>query len=1655
MTKEKIKYVLDNEDNIAEEIDEKSEELKELNIDLSDDFSAENIKGFYDECNKYFPEIFEKYNLDFEAFKVFVAIYEENKTFREQVLGIDEANQLLKDVIDIYGDEAYDKLGCNSRDFEISDIEGILSGSDIQRYEEFYKKLVSSECEKAYTLEEFSNILLSIKPEYINQDLLKVFLKNPDKPILDSDIRTFIDNAPSKIANGTSIKTLVSRTDRIDDLSILSQIPPELYDQDFAKSLLEKNRQTASIFALIPEQIKNKELWELAISKNRQIIYSLPEQKIDESMTDDEYSEWCKGLVLDVIKNNPDDITEIFSHLQDYQKSTDVCVEGAKLLNEEGYRVQDFLESVPEKSRNREIYELLLQKSNTIISLIPNENFEEGLSQEEYAEWVDNIITRKIAQLKTMNGLYIPREKMTERVWNSLIDKSKELNIEKNDKSEFGLQSVPVQNITIEMCERAIKDISKFQINYMPSIDRKIDTIFSDTEREEYKKWIARFSENEKQEYRKWYEGKVIEILKEVDGGNIFTERFEADRNSRMCIPTEAITVNIIDAYLQKRGPTGIEQIPFPSELTNYNEQYEDIILSAISMLEEKNYLDSTGPGQALIESWDILDKIPEEYRTEKVILEAVKKHPKYLDYADIESENFEELLNIGYRNKLKSIGRTTLSPKEIELMKKFAKNNSSLFSTLNLDILSPDIVSIIGENSIERISRYEGLQASILEVAKTKETLLVFGVALENLSQNSLFPEPLIEQIIQSIRTEVSNKYNSKTEKYEVPNDHFIRIAADRIEDTSKPLTEEEKTIISYLVLNPKEASKIKNYDQILNFVVNKNTELDDTINSKNITLVDAKNVYLERIVGIDYETTMDLIKKYGNDSEQLLAKYEGKELESYKEKAEKEALEIITKLKSLISENDLEKIREAYQEAIEKEDKTNSFERYKQLAILDSSLRRAYGRDITQTLSDHSKENNIETIEHIEDGREYVVRKLTGPFDRMVSLMNAYRKSDAEGDMYDKWNTSKMAGNHALCYSFINESNPGTAMIEDRKGIIISISNFDSEAVTATAPYDLSSDSRENTTVTYRPQKFYMASNLPDQTRARYSEVDIEIQDVSKGVSEYRKIQPTSIICFEEIDEDSINAAIELSKKLGRNIPIELIDRRELASQTREEINGLLEQFKNGESIQPELIEQIITKFNNVRNAHMDSNLSNELLGQEGMFNKKHLNEMLSEAIDSIKERMEEGQVEEGIKAIEQIKHYVKTEREKNVLMPTQFEKQMMSGIDLDIDYRLDELQKSYSQKEIIADSRNESFDVLSNNEDLISPTFEIVCGKRTNMPEQLSFTEFKDYVDSLEVGEIIKEVHEKGYYSENKSYSEEHVARVAMFSNAIANIEGADDKTKILLGEAVKYYSCGRQLDMAKENHQEYSAKIAAKELKDRYSEADVGIIQAAIELQNLNDSSLTSEENQKLRQEKLTELCDKYNLSLNESGRIETIATCISDAVTLDTTRFANKAYPPPGEAFYYDDLKTDAAKRLVKASYCMQDKLSEEHLEKMERVAHIDFKSEKDTIIKEFFTKTLEFGFEKKIFDESIIDSPIVQEEYFRHKYKEFEDPIEIGKKLEDAQSETNLKNPRYSEQEIGKATINVSTASKDKARDRANRDKRQIREAKVNFRDGP
>lgn len=1616
MTKETIKYYIDNMDAILDRIEDIPEE------ELTEEMITNNIEEVYNIFSKYNSDTVDKYNLNLNAFKMLVAVYLEDKIAREQLLGREESNKLLRDIIDIYGDDAYKILGCNSPSFEMSNIDGILAGENNQKYEEFYTKLLNWKCERAISLKNLSDILLSTKPEYISAELIEVFLKTPDKKVFEFEIQDFINTAPNSIISGLSLKLLVNRVEKIiSHASILEQIPPELFDENFSRSLLEKAESFAfaEVFGLIPEQAKDRDIWEFAISKNSGIVYSLPEQKIDENMTDDEYSQWCEKLVIDVIKNHPANIQDIFSQLRDSQKTSIICSEAAKLLQAEGYDVEKFLEKIPKDSRTRELYEILLEKSEYIIRDIPDEPFEEGLSQEEYNTWVDNIITQKIAQRQNTDDLYyrIPSEKRTERVWNALLDKCIETGGERRD---FSLFTIPIQNITVDMCERALRDIGFTEIGYIPSIDRDISKIGNQKTKEEYEKWFAEFSEEEKAEYREWHENTVIEFMQKMEalglGFNIFSEY-------SVHIPMESITTNIIKTYLDLVGPTGIAHIPVPNELTKYNKQYEDMVIYAIRKIADKDYAKPFDT----FDDYDILDKIPEEYRTDKVILEAIKKHPKYLDYADFGNENFSELLQIGYKNKLESIGRTELSEQEIELMKKFAKNNSSLFSTLNLDIFTPEIIDSIGENSLEKIVRYKSVQNYIIELSKDKDALTVFSFALENLKQDNLFIEPLIEQLSRSINSirEISiSVYNSEQRKFERKPIEFLKLASNRIQDESRPLTEEEKTIISYLTLNPQEARKIKSYDDVLNFVANKNAELDEVINSKDSTLIDVKNAYLQRIIGMNYASVVDLVKKYGNDPEELLAQYEGRELGSYKEKSEKEALEIVIKLKSLIEEKDLSKIQEAYFEAVEREDKTKSFERYNQATMLDNTLRRAYGRDITKTLSDHSKENNIENVQYTKDGQEYLIRKLNGPFNRMISVMNAYRKSDAEveGDMYDRWNTSAMAGNHALCYSFIDESNPGTAMLGDKKGIIISIEGFDAEAVTAAAPYDLCSDSRTNTTVTDRQQKFYTAKNLPNQTRGRYSEVDIEIQDVSEGTREYRKIQPTSIICFEEIDEDSIKAAIELSKKLGRIIPVELIDRRELAKQTRQEIDTLLDEFKNGESLQPELVRQIITKFNNVRNAHMDSNLADEIVGEKSgkenpnaMFNKAHLNGILIECIGIAKQRMEKGDLQQGLKTIAQIKQFIREEREKNELMPTMHEKQIMSGIDLEVDYSLDEIQRMYGTKEISTDTRNTTLEILQGNQELNSTTFEIMYGKRTNIPEQLTWDELRNNIDISGVQRAVKEVHENGYYSQNKSYSEEHVTRVILFSETIARLEGADAETIKLLMETAKYYSSGRQLDIP-ESHEEYSAKIAGRELSGRYSQTDICIIQAAIELQNFNSKESKTVDAEQERKDKLVELCNKYGISGEQTSKVDCIATYIKDAVELDKTRFVKRANNPyygsynnPEENFCENSLKTDTAKKLIKVSYELQDELSTKRLGFMTRIGTIPFDREK--IMKAFFTEILFSGQERHIVDSEITNSPIVREAYLKHRFQEvdFESLVEeLAKQQSIAEQNKNL-----------------------------------------------
>ena len=1576
MSSNEIRYCIDNQEKIYEELEKIKESLpQETSERFEELFEDGNIEEVYNIINSISPNS----NITLSSLKLLSFL--QDTELKDKLFSNEEYTSIIKDLADMYGDRLSEIMHTNYRSFNVSDLDSLLSFDD-SKYSDVYRSVLEKKLASVFSVKAVIEILQNSNTSVVSKELITNFLENYNYPMMVSDVREFLKTLPSSILqDGTIAKTMVGKINNIfdGDEEILDYIPSNVYDAEFIKEILDKSESNFDkVFEHIPTELRTREIWERACNTYTHYLNQLPNNNnIDPNISQEEYTSWFEDLITRKIIENPENAIDVFSSLDDSKKTTRICQRVAESIslenNTNGYN--ELLKSIPESSRTPELYATLVSKSPRVLSEIPLQSFVPNISQEEYDRWFENLISQSIANVQDMDALYysIPREKINERIWNEFLDKCLEKNI---DRSRASLSIVNFENMTPQMVERAMKDIGVTQLYHVPCIDQNLEDLYG-ARKEIYAKWQASFTEEQKQAYRTWYEQTWIKFVTET----------QAYVSLYQNVPKEAITTAMNKACIDVNYAS-IEQMPIP-ETSEQLHEYQQMLIYALGKIPTIDYKDertTLNYGDT-----DIFENISKEYINEEVVRTAIEKSIVYLTYADPTAKNFKELIDIAFKNKLASMSRTELTDKEHELMERFALNNAELFKTLQLEILDPKIISAIGESSLEKIIRYKGVQYSVLVIAKDESALKTFGFALENLKMDNIFIEPLIEKLSQSVSAQKTTPVRySEEEKRWLYESTFLNLVSQRIDRKDIPFTDYEKAIISYLSLNPQEGRKITSYDDILSFVERKNSELESIVNNTESTLLEVKNAYLKRLVGLNYATVANLVTMYGNDPEQLLQNYKNVSPESFKELGEKEALEIIIKLKSLIETQDINAIRSEFAKSISQERKEESFLRYQKSTILETSLRRAYGRDVVDSLSKNVVSLQTQELEF--EGEKYLVRKVDGEFNRMVSLLGAYRKSSTtEGDMYDRWNTSQMASNHALCYSLINQSNPGTAMIDDKTGVIISIDGFSPESVSAEAPYDLCSDNRQNTVFTLRQQRFFSAQNMPNQTRGMYSEYDIEIQDVLSGSDKYQKIQPATIICFEEVDEDSIRAAIELGKKLGYPVPIELIDRRELAQTEMMHITEALNNFKTSETIDPTLVGEIITRFNNVRNAHRFSNLSDELLGEnkqnenkDAPFNIEHLNQMLKECLASVEQKIRSGQVQEGLEALESIKMAISDERQKSSL-PTMYEKQLWTGIDLDIDYTLDELQRTYGKPIAKPLEEIKTLETLSQmqGQDLSSVTFDATFGKVETMPEQLPTDQIMQTIDVTKIQESIAEIHSQGFYQGNKSYDEEHIARVILYSDAISKMEGFDDKTRGLLTEVAKYYSCGRQLDIA-EKHEQYSAKLAGKALADRYSTEDLGIIQATIELQNFEPNSNTISEEE--RKAKLSELCSKYGISEEQAFVVSKMSSCISDSVKLDQTRFVDKAKDQePEQSFWIESLESESAKKMVEFSYSMQDQLAQQELDRLSSVAQMDFDAEKEQIMKDFFTDT---ETERKTKDEAITQSPIVRLEYLKTKYPE-------------------------------------------------------------------
>ena len=210
MTKDRIKFYIDNYNELSAEIGKVLE-----NVEIQNSDPNNIINELYNLLLEHGKDVVEKYNFDTEALKILYSF--QDIRARNLLLGVEEGNKLLRDIIDIYGDEAYHVLGCDYYGFEMSDIDGILLGEDNQQYKEFYKKVLKQKCSNVTSLEELSNILLSTKPEYVTPDVDSNFLDfEQGTPINTNSIMNFIEQVPAIAVDGNVIKKLVGKTQVFD-----------------------------------------------------------------------------------------------------------------------------------------------------------------------------------------------------------------------------------------------------------------------------------------------------------------------------------------------------------------------------------------------------------------------------------------------------------------------------------------------------------------------------------------------------------------------------------------------------------------------------------------------------------------------------------------------------------------------------------------------------------------------------------------------------------------------------------------------------------------------------------------------------------------------------------------------------------------------------------------------------------------------------------------------------------------------------------------------------------------------------------------------------------------------------------------------------------------------------------------------------------------------------------------------------------------------------------------------------------------------------------------------------------------------------------------------------------------------------------------------
>jgi len=192
---------------------------------------------------------------------------------------------------------------------------------------------------------------------------------------------------------------------------------------------------------------------------------------------------------------------------------------------------------------------------------------------------------------------------------------------------------------------------------------------------------------------------------------------------------------------------------------------------------------------------------------------------------------------------------------------------------------------------------------------------------------------------------------------------------------------------------------------------------------------------------------------------------------------------------------------------------------------------------------------------------------------------------------------------------------------------------------------------------------------------------------------------------------------------------------------------------------------------------------------------------------------------------------------------------------------------------------------------------------------------------------------------YARKSEIHGKKHIENVMLFAMIISLYENLSANDRELLLEAAKYHDQGRVNDID-EQHGTESAYIAGNELKDKYSNDDLKIIQAAI---IFHDDRTKGNSLQEIEDIGFKNIVEKLNIKEENIARARKIGNILKDADALDRARFIEDTIPID-ERY----LRTEISKKLIKVAMELHEAIS---LEKLKVVMDNESESVKEQIKK--------------------------------------------------------------------------------------------------------